>query len=445
MRAGLRAGAVAGALVLAALLFCASVFCLDAGREAAAEGRPPPRTRRVEALGAWAARRLERASDALAAGHADECLETLDRMRLRSAELNAAERAVLWQTYGFAYGALGRYREAAAAFERALAEGALPEGAAREARFNLAQLYLSLGREREAARILERWMETVESPTPRAHYVFAVALARSGDEERALAEAGRAVAGSAAPPEAWLELLASLEERRHRLEAAAATLERLASRFGRPRYWRRLAGVWSALGRRDRALAALEVAYRAGALRSAADLRALAGLYLSRDVPYKAARLVERGIERGLLPDAAESWELAGEAWLRARSRAAATAAFARAAALSSSGRDDLRLGRLAIEQGRWGEARERLRRALAKGGLRDEAGARLLLGIAAWRAGALEEARAALEAAARDPARRSEAERWLSSLAEASDGEPAAAPSPSSAAGPPPRPALAQ
>lgn len=411
-------------LAVALALGLTSGAGLGGGAPASAGRRPPPQARRVQAIGPWAARRLEAAADALAKGRPRECLEILDRMRPRSdaGELRAAERAVLWQSYGFAYGALGRYAEAAAAFERALAEGALAAGAAREVRFDLAQLYLTFGRERDAVRILREWFEATERPSPRAHYVFAVALARSGDEDRALIQARRAVDASERPPEPWLDLLASLEERRHRLREAASTLERLASRFGRPRYWRRLAAVWSALGRDERALAALEVAYRAGALTEAADLRALAGLYLAREVPDKAARLVEREIRGGRLPDDARSWELAAESWLRARDRDAAAAAFERAAARSADGRDDLRLAQLSLEEGRWEDARRRLRRALRKGGLPDEAGARLLLGVAAARAGEREEARAALEAAARDPARRRDAERWLASLGAGSD-----------------------
>jgi tetratricopeptide (TPR) repeat protein len=171
-------------------------------------------------------------------------------------------------------------------------------------------------------------------------------------------------------------------------------------------YWGKGDGV------RALPLARAAVANRADAPES--WLRLLATLYVDQKQYAAAAEVLDKGIADGRVEPSARTLDLLASAWFKAGKPDQAEAALRRAAAASSDGRADMRLGHLLIERKKWGEAVPALQAALRKGGLEKQADAQLLLGIASFENGDYAGARRALQQAAADPDTRKEAREWL-------------------------------
>jgi tetratricopeptide (TPR) repeat protein len=338
--------------------------------------------RRVESVGPWAYKRLDRAHNALADEQFEEALAALDEMQ-QNGKLNSHETSLMWQTLGFTHSSTGDYAKATASFEAALQANGLAEQAATQTRYNLAQLYVMLERYDEAIAEFEVWFESVRNPSPTAYYMLAMAYLQKGDHVQALANAERTVSLADTPREPWLQLLVALRFETKEYESAVPALETLVSRYPKKEYWLQLSAVHAELGAHDRALAILELAYEQGLLTQGAELLSLAQLYLYNQIPYKAAGVLESGLEEGTIESDARAWRLLADSWLNARDRERALVPLKRAADMSNDGDSYVRLGQLQLEREEWGKARESFAAALRKGGLRSEGHVYVMLGIA--------------------------------------------------------------
>lgn len=405
-------------------LLCAALLVLSAG-DALGERRekPKPQTKKVKSVGQWAYKRLNAAHEALAAEKYGEALEELAEMKGNS-RLNEHEQALMWQTYGYVYSAQGKYSQAIDAFEKCLALGGLPDVAQLNTMYNLAQLYVVREKYRKAVETFQKWFAAAPDPPAEAHYMYAIPLLQLGRKKAALEQAELALKKAKSPKEPWLQLALSLYFENKRYRDAVRVLEILVARFPKKQYWMQLSAVYSELDQDKKALAALEAAYLQGMLTDERELLNLAQLYLYNEVPYKAAKVIEKGMAEGRVKGSAESWELLANAWLAAREREKALKPLERAAAASSKGQLYLRLAQVQIDREQWADARKSLRKALSKGGLADRGAAYFLLGIAAASDAEWEEATEAFEAASEFEDRRDAAREWLAHIAQEQESE---------------------
>jgi tetratricopeptide (TPR) repeat protein len=393
------------------------VLVLAGHSTAAAASREMPGSEKAVVVGQWAFERLERAQKALAEEDLDASLAALDEMR-KNERLTPYEQALMWQTYGYVHSSREEYELAATDFENCLAAEGLPEDAALNSRYNLAQLYLMLDRYADAIPLLEEWFDKSQNPSPAAYYAMAVAYLQTDNREKALRYAKQAVGKALEPKEPWLALLLSFHLEDQAYAEAAVLLEQLAARFPKKVYWTQLSAVYSALDDSRRALAALEVAYRQNALTEEGDLVRLAQLYFFNGIPYEAARVLERGMGEGVITPDADSWELLANSWLYAQERRRAAGPLERAAALSDKGDLYVRVAQLRLEDEKWSEAAAALQAAFRKGHLQDPGTAHLMFGIATAGAQKWDEAARALEHAQGYEKTEKAATAWLAHLA---------------------------
>ena len=399
--------------MLAATACLLAVVCTS---RAAAAGSSEKKRPVSFTVSEYAYKKLEQAHKLLADEHYREAGEVLDQLAGRRG-LNAHERALIEQTRGYIASGQERYAEAAAAFERCLALEALPEGAQLNTQYNLAQLYLAMERFDEAIETLEQWFARVENPAPSAYYLLAAAYMQAGKHEQALEPARKAVEKSKEPKEPWLELLLALYLERKDYGRARPLLEQLAVRFPKKAYWLQLSAVYAELGRDQDALAAMQLAYDQGLLDGDGELRNLARMYLYHEIPYRAARVLEKGLDEGRVKKDAEAWELLADAWLSAREWDKAIGPLERAAKLSDDGKLYVRLGRLHMEREEWKPAIESFEHALAKKTLDERGKTLVLLGISRFSAGDHDGARRAFEQAREFEDQAETAAKWLAHL----------------------------
>ena len=373
--------------------------------------------RKVESVGPWAVKRMERMYADLRDENFDYVLETLDEMKANY-KLNSHERAKMWQGYGYAYLGVEDYEKAAEAFTQCIATRGLPEAEELHTRYNLAQILVMLERSELAIAEFEKWFPHARNPSPASYYMAAMAYMQSGKRRKAIEYVDVAIDKATSPKESWLQLKNAMLVEEEEFEAAEVVLGQLIERFPKKAYWMQLAAIYSQTKRHERALTTLEMVYLQGLLDSESEYLTLAQMYLFNQIPYQAAEVIRSGFERGVLKDDAKSWHLLADSWLHARERDRALEPLQKAAELAADGNVYVKLAQLRVEREEWGEARLALERGLSKGKLRHPGHAQLLLGIACANEEQWGEAEVAFAAAQRDAKTEKAAQYWLKQIA---------------------------
>jgi tetratricopeptide (TPR) repeat protein len=281
-------------------------------------------------------------------------------------------------------------------------------------RFQIAQLYLAEERWRDVVTNLEQWFSMVESPNSSAYYLLAIAYYQLEDLDSALPPALKALEVAEVPQEGWLQLVLALRLTRKEYAEAVPLLEQLIHRYPKKIYWIQLSTVHGALGSYEEALIPLQLAYSQGLLTEDEELRRLSQLLLFLDLPYRAAVVLEGGLEEGSVEPDAAAYEQLSNSWIAAREYEKAAAPLARAAELSEGGDLYVRLAQVHIQREKWSEAAEALRRALDKGELANQGDAQLLMGIAYYSQKEPQQALRWFARARQHEATRQEAEVWV-------------------------------
>lgn len=358
-------------------------------------------------------RYLGAAAKASDAGDAKEGMELLDKLNLR--RLNPYERALVYRLKAYVAYAAGQYPVTIENFEKVLAEEVMSPEADNRIRFNIAQVHAALQQWNEVVTSLDRWFRYVEGdPDPLAYYLLGVSYFQLDKIDLAIANTEKAVDLSPEPAEGWLQLLAALYIQKEDYASATPILEELVVRFPKKIYWVQLALIYGARDNYRFSLAAQQAAYVQGLITEDKELRRLARSYLYNDLPYPAAKVLEKGLEDGEIEKDASAYELLANSWIAAREYDRALAPLRKAAERSKDGNLFVRLGQVHLQREEWDQAARTLGDALAKGGLDKPGEAKLLLGIAYYNGGQLERARAALQTALPYDATRAEAERWI-------------------------------
>jgi tetratricopeptide (TPR) repeat protein len=213
--------------------------------------------------------------------------------------------------------------------------------------------------------------------------------------------------------------LLSLHFQLQQYRDATEVLKKLIVSFPKKSYWMQLAAAYTELDDKKKALATMELAEDQGFLQSENEVRNLIQLYLYNDVPYQAARTIEKAIADGRLPNNAKNQEMLANTWLHAREREKAIGPLERAAEMSGDGNLYVRLGQVHIAEERWGPARAALAKALGKGGVRDAGNVHLMLGIANASESRWDEAKKAFSAARKYDNSATSAGQWLAHIEE--------------------------
>ncbi len=188
-------------------------------------------------------------------------------------------------------------------------------------------------------------------------------------------------------------------------------------RFPKKQYWVQLSLIYGALEDHRRSLAVQQVAYEQGLLTEDRGLRGLARSYLFRELPYPAAKVLEKGLEEGSIARDSDAYELLANSWIAAREYERSLPPLQTAAALSEDGNLYVRLGQVHMQREAWAEASAMLEKAVEKGDLKDPGNAELLLGISYYNGARVVRARTFFLRARRYDSTRDEANRWITHL----------------------------
>lgn len=141
--------------------------------------------------------------------------------------------------------------------------------------------------------------------------------------------------------------------------------------------------MYGELGREKEQLAILESAYQQGYITSGSDMFNLAQLYYYHQVPYKGARLMEQGMEQGVLEENLRNLKFLAQSWQLAKENDKAVPVMLSAAQLAEDGELYAQLAQTYLNMDKFDEAIEASHKALDKGELRNQGVTHLVLGMA--------------------------------------------------------------
>ncbi len=328
-------------------------------------------------------------------------------------------QATLYQMMAQVEWARSNYDASLDYFERAVALDALPDKIHFALMYQIAQLYYMKERYDDALDKLDLWMCKVppEKIKPAAYVLKASIYAQKQDWKNVVPAIDKAISMSDQPKEAWYQLkLASLFEL-ERFPKAAETLEVMIQLWpDKKDYWLQLSQIYYKLKKDDQALAVIALAYRRNMLDKQTDILYLSNLYASREVPFKAAEVLQKGIKDGIVKGSRKFWTLVADDWYAADEMDKALAGYEQAGKASDNGEIDLRRGYILVDLERWKSAAQALNAALGKGSLNDRktGEAYVLLGMSEFNLGNYSQASTAWGRAGKYPKSRKSAQQWM-------------------------------
>ncbi len=356
------------------------------------EEKPPEATRKTQAISAAVYKELAKAQEAAEAKQYNQAISILDRIRQKQGDkLQGYDAASVWNVYGFIYYSKEQYRQAINAYQKVVQQGEIPEALEIGTKYTIAQLNFVIEDYRGAIRALQEWFKVAKNPGPQPYILLGQAYYQVKDYDNALryVEQGFSVARKreTAPKEHWYLLLRVLYYEKNNYRKTAEVLEQLVSKWPKREYWVQLAGMYGELKQDKKQLYTMETAYVQDMLQREGELLNMAYLFLGNDMPYKGAKVVEKGIAEGKIRKTSKNFELMGNAWRQARETKKAIPALEQAANLSDEGEIYARLAGVYLDNEEFSKAINAANRAIQKGGVKRRDNLLMVKGMAEFNA----------------------------------------------------------
>lgn len=376
------------------------------------------KTKQAQAVSKAVYDQIQKAQEFAEAKNYSEALRLLDRL-YNPDKLTEYEQANVLNYFGFVYYSMENVPQAIDAYERMVAIPSLEPQLLKATTYTLAQLYTVEERYQTALTALDRWfvMETNPAPEPfilKAQNLYQVE--RYAEMIEPIENAMQVARDRGKPvKEDWYVLLNFAYFREENYRKVRDIQKILLENWPKKRYWFSLAGAYTELGEDQNLIAAYDAAHTQGLLEKETEFVTMAQLYMQREVPYKAASLLEREMESGRVSKDAKNYRLLSQAWMLSQEDARAIPALEQAARLSTDGELNVRLGNAYLNITEYRDCASAVQTGLRKGGLKNPDNAHISLGMCLYNLKQYDEARAAFRQAARFDKSRRVANQWIS------------------------------
>jgi tetratricopeptide (TPR) repeat protein len=337
----------------------------------------------------------------------------------KKSKLNRYELANVYNTYAYLRYAVEDYNGALNYYQKVIDQRPeIPLALEINTLYTVAQLYFLQENWRKGIETLNTWMSVTDTPSTNAYVLLANGYFQLKDYDKSLSNIQIAIdreeAAGKVPKEQWYNLARFIHFDRDNFREALDILEILIMYYPKKQYWVQASHLYGEEKDEARQLALLEATYEQNLLDRSQDIVLISQLYLQAEVPFPAARAMEKGLADDIVEKDSKNYELAGVAWRQAQEVTKSLPMLEAAASKSEKGELYARLGNVYLDVDKNKEAVEALKRGLDKGGVKRPDQARLALGMAYFNLGEFNAARRAFREARKDKRARSYADQWL-------------------------------
>lgn len=380
--------------------------------EAAEEEKKKKKKRRRTKL---PSKKMQRILQALAplveAEQWQEALLALTPVADVNSKFTSTDRSKMYYYQGYIYFSQEKYSLAEQAYKNLMAEPDSTDQERQNSLFSLAQLSYIDEDYKQAINYLQEWVEAEEEPGADAYGLIAQAyyqienfqesikaidtainisesrdiaikvavLDAEGNETGEMIETGETRKG-VAKENHYLLKMALYSELKKDLEVLPI-YEILVQHYPKKRYWTNLSGLYGQKDRQLDQMGALEAAYDDRLLDKQREFTALSQLLFMFENPRKAARVIEDGLNQGVVKKEEKTLKAAAQYWHASKELERAKPYYEQAAQKSKEGEIYIFLGQVHFSLDEFDEAEEAIRLGIKKGKLKDEAAAYMLLG----------------------------------------------------------------
>ena len=337
----------------------------------------------------------------------------------KKSKLNRYELANVYNTYAYLRYAVEDYDGALDYYQKVIDQRPeIPLALEINTLYTVAQLYFLQENWRKGIDTLNTWMSVTDTPSTNAYVLLANGYYQLQDYDKSLSNIQIAIdreeSAGKVPKEQWYNLARFIHFDRDNFREALNVLELLIMYYPKKQYWVQASHLYGEEKDEARQLALLEATYEQNLLDRSQDIVLISQLYLQAEVPYPAARAMEKGLADDIVEKESKNYELAGVAWRQAQEVTKSLPMLEAAASKSEKGELYARLGNVYLDVDKNKEAVEALKRGLDRGGVKRPDQARLALGMAYFNLGDFNAARRAFREARKDKRARSYADQWL-------------------------------
>jgi hypothetical protein len=366
---------------------------------AAEEESKPQKTRRVPSMSESVYKKLSEGQEAIDAKDYTLALQVLQTMLDRSKRYNGNEIGQVHSMMGYVHFLKEDYKSAIKEYKMVVAQGdEIPEGLEQTTLYTLAQLSFVEEYFDDALMFMEQFIAKANNPGPEPRIFMGQVYYQMKDFGSAIGqmETGINMARERGLTikENWWQLINYLYYEQENMPKVIETLEILVKDFPKRDYWIRLAGMYGQEGREDLQLHTLQAAYAGDYLEKETDLTNLAGLLMQEEIPYKAAKVLEKGLADEIVERSSKNLRALGQAWQLAQETAKAIPVLEDAAKLSEDGRIFDQLAYVFLEADRYDDCVRASNNALDKGGVRKKQSTYFVRGLCLYNQDNLNEAR---------------------------------------------------
>jgi tetratricopeptide (TPR) repeat protein len=396
------------------LLFSVAVpVALPAGTALAQEEE----TRQVQALRERVFQALAKAQEKMDEDDYAAAKRELEQVRSLG-DLNSYERGQILYFTGLIEYQQDNLAAAIRIFEQVIALPELPQGFRTDTMWALVQLAMAAEQYRKVLEYGNEWLRTAENPSGDPFYLLAVAHFQLKEYRKTVEMMDRAIQiaerDGAFAREDWYGLLRAGLHELGDTRRLRSVLEKLVARWPKKEYWLHLSTIYGELNEERKQIAALETIYDAGWMTRENEVIQLAQLYIQGGGAFKAARILEKGMESGLVQRNERNYRLLAQAWMQAQDDRRSIEPLREAAQRSSDGQLHLQLAQSHLNLYEYDACVEAARTAINRGGLRRPGHANIVLGTCLLELQRYDQAREAFRAARSDSSTRSSADRWI-------------------------------
>lgn len=347
-------------------------------------------------------------------GNADGALEVVDAL-VKRRKLKPPEMAHIHRFRGYIFADKGKYDKAVEEWEKSLTFHGLAPNTEQDLIYSLAQMYTQLDKFDKALDLINQWFATAENPKPDAYFLKGMILVQQEKFKEAAEPVAKAIELADKPKESWLTtqgVIHSNLQEFDKVEEILAKLVEIAPQ--KMKYWTQLAAVQNHLGKEEKALATMGIAYEAQILKGDKQLRLLASLLFLQQQPYYCAKVIDDALASGAIKADSNAYRLISNCFIAARENEKAFAPLAKAGELSPDADMYMLLGQMYLQRDKFAPALEALQKALAKAKPEQRGSVHLLIGIGHIGTEQLDEAERNFKAALADPKVKKGAESYL-------------------------------
>lgn len=398
-------------------LLATPVLAQDAEDAAEAESRSQ-KTKQAQAVSKEVYDKIQKAQEMVDAKDYSGALRSLNSL-YNPDKLTEYEQSNVLNYIGFVYYNMDDIPNAMRTYEKMLAIPSLEETLRKQTTYTLAQLYTMQEQYNQALTTLDKWFLLESNPAPDPFILKAQNLyqvERYADMIEPIKNAMRvARERDKEIREDWYVLLNFAYFQQEDYKQVRDIQKIMLVNWPKKRYWFSLAGAYTELGEDENLINAYSAAFDQGMLEKESELVTMAQLYMQREVPYKAAVLLEAEMESGRVSRSAKNYRLLSQAWQLSMEDEKAIPALTEAAKLSDDGELDIRLANALLNTGQYAECVKAVESGLRKGGLKSPDNAQISLGMCLYNQRKYNAAVNAFQEAGKTPRSRRMANQWIS------------------------------